>query len=1280
MTKLLLGILGIVILLSAGLLIMSSCGGSMGAADAPPTITSVRVACTPATIPFSQTSQCSATVTGTGSFSSAVNWSASVGTISAAGLLMPPGSISSATTITVTATSVQDATKSASTTVIADPPPATASLTANPTTIILGQQSTLTWSSAYATSCTGTNFSTGGATQGQMVVTPTVTTTYSLQCTGDGGNSPAVQATVTVNLPPATASLTANPTTIILGQQSTLTWSSNYATSCTGTNFNTGGATQGQMMVTPTVTTVYSVQCTGTGGNSPVVQATVTVNLPPATASLTANPTTIAPGDQSTLTWSSNYATSCTGTNFSTGGATQGQIAVSPLVATTYSVQCDGTGGNSPVVQATVTVTARVLTAVNLQPYSPFWGGGGPITFTFTCPSCGTTDTFTVQPTLTLSPAVWNQDGTVSVPSMIDASHKHTHKYLFQACDTAGQNCSNTVPVTLNAGTSGSWGRGTDNAVYAYDGAGSTWKYDTSNNLLATYTLANGYGFGVGNDGGDNDRMVAAQAQNGGTGLLVWDGTGNLLTTVGENNHLIAGVSVLGSTVFATEPLQQSKVVAMSLAQASPVLAVATGAGSNPTITSSATGCGSPLGSGFSYSPADGSFGREDFGVDGSGNETLTSAGSLTVSSLTLSGALPQYVGGWSMAATDASSATPCSVVLIGPVKNPDGSIGRSGVVIDGRSLVVTASFPVDANAMGVVVDSPTSLTYVASVDAAGTTHASAYDLTGKLLKTLSDTTANTPAALTISADGASLGVCDSDNKCAFLSTQLSRDGDVVTYHYNVARQGFTQHETTLTLANVNANTFGLVGFFPGDGLVDAQPLSISQLQIGSGVHNVVYMVTENDSVYAYDADSGQQLWMVSAAPPGETPSDDCGCFLISPTIGITATPVIDRQRGPHGTIYLVAMTKDSSGNYHQRLHALDLTTGAEEFGGPTEIQAIYPGTGDNSQNGQVIFDPKQYAERAALLEFGGKIYLAFTSHCDSRPYTGWVMAYDALTLAQTSVLNLTPNGNSGAIWMSGAGLAADAQGYLYVLDANGTFDTTLDGNGMPINGDFGNAFLKVATSPQLAVADYFNMFDTVNESDNDEDLGSGGAMLLPDVYDNNGQVHHLAVGAGKDTNIYVVNRDNMGKFNPNNDSAIYQELDGVLPGGLWGMPAYFNNTVYYGTVGGPLAAFSITNAMLSASPSSATPNIFLYPGTAPSVSSNLDSNAIVWAVENNTPAVLHAYDATNLATELYNSNQAGSRDQFGPGNKFITPVVANGKVFVGTPNGIAEFGLLPQK
>ncbi len=501
--------------------------------------------------------------------------------------------------------------------------------------------------------------------------------------------------------------------------------------------------------------------------------------------------------------------------------------------------------------------------------------------------------------------------------------------------------------------------------------------------------------------------------------------------------------------------------------------------------------------------------------------------------------------------------------------------------------------------------------------------------------------------------------------------------GDVLTYHYNAARQGQNTLESTLTPSNVNSNSFGKVGFFTVDGKVDAQPLYVYRLPGEFHTQNTLFVVTEHGSAYAFDADAGAQAWKVSTLAQGETTSDDHGCSQISPEIGITATPVIDRQRGPNGAMYLVAMSKDSAGKYHQRLHALDLRTGAELFGGPVEIQATYPGTGDGSQNGQVIFAPGQFAERAGLLEIGGVIYIAFTSHCDFRPYTGWLMGYNALTLAQTSVLDITPNGNEGAIWMAGTGLAGDSQGNIYFLVANGTFDTTLDGQGFPINGDYGNAFMKVATSPKLAVADYFNMYNTVQESGQDEDLGSGGAILLPDLTDNNGEVHHLAVGAGKDSNIYVVNRDNLGKFNPNNNSGIYQELAGALPGGVWANPAYFNNTVYYGSVGSPLKAFPISNAMLATSPSSQTATSFPYPGTSPAVSANGSSNGIVWAVENSNPAVLHAYDATNLAKELYNSNQAGSRDQFGAGNKFITPLIVNGKVFVGTQTGVAKFGLL---
>jgi hypothetical protein len=265
---------------------------------------------------------------------------------------------------------------------------------------------------------------------------------------------------------------------------------------------------------------------------------------------------------------------------------------------------------------------------------------------------------------------------------------------------------------------------------------------------------------------------------------------------------------------------------------------------------------------------------------------------------------------------------------------------------------------------------------------------------------------------------------------------------------------------------------------------------------------------------------------------------------------------------------------------------------------------------------------------------------------------------------------------------MAGDGLAADSSGNIYFLDANGTLDAKDTVTGFPVNGDYGNAMMKLSTAGNsLAVDDFFETYDSINESNNDVDLGSGGSLLLPDMVDAKGVVRHLMVGAGKDKNIFVADRDNMGKYNSANNDALYQELTNALPGGAWSMPAYFNYVVYYGGVGDYLKAFSITNALLGTTPSSKSATTFGYPGATPSVSANGTSNGIVWALESSTgsTAVLHAYDATNLGKELYNSTQAaGNRDGFGTGNKFITPMIVNGKVYVGTPNGVAVFGLLP--
>ncbi|HEY3456324.1 MAG TPA: hypothetical protein VGK64_17225, partial [Bryobacteraceae bacterium] len=449
---------------------------------------------------------------------------------------------------------------------------------------------------------------------------------------------------------------------------------------------------------------------------------------------------------------------------------------------------------------------------------------------------------------------------------------------------------------------------------------------------------------------------------------------------------------------------------------------------------------------------------------------------------------------------------------------------------------------------------------------------------------------------------------------------------NVLTYHNDIARTGQNLTETILTHANVNSSSFGKLFSVPLDGKVDAQPLYVSQVNLPmQGVRSVIFAATEHDSVYAIDASNGAVLWHATLLNAGEVPSDDRGCGQVTPEIGITATPVIDLAAGAHGTIYVLGMSKDVSATYHHRLHALDITTGLEQFGGPVEITASYPGTGDNSSNGQVFFDPKQYKTRPSLLLLNGVIYTGWGSHCDFRPYTGWLLGYDRLTLKQVSVFNFAPNGSGAALWNSGGGLAADAAtGRILVAVANRTFDTTLDARGLPNRGDFGNAFVRLSTlNNQVIPEDYWTMSSTVTESAQDQDLGSGGVLLLPDLKNAAGQTVQLGTGAGKDGRLYVFNRANLGKFDPQNNGTLYQELPGALGGVVFTSPAWFNGTVYYGAVGDRIRAFTVNNALLPSQPTSTTNNFFEYPGTTPSISANGTSDAILWAIENANPAVL---------------------------------------------------------
>ena len=469
----------------------------------------------------------------------------------------------------------------------------------------------------------------------------------------------------------------------------------------------------------------------------------------------------------------------------------------------------------------------------------------------------------------------------------------------------------------------------------------------------------------------------------------------------------------------------------------------------------------------------------------------------------------------------------------------------------------------------------------------------------------------------------------------------------VTTQANDNSRDGQNLSETILTPTSVGSGEFGKLFTVMVDGKVYGQPLYMPNVTIpGKGAHNVLYVVTEHDSVYALDADNNtgsnaNPLWQASFINPTHgittVSSHDVNCTVVGPEQGITSTPVIDPSTN---TLYVVAQTKES-GRFFQRLHALDITTGAEKLGGPIAIQATYPGSGDGSSGGILTFDPLQHLNRPGLLLANGNVYIAFASNCDNDPFHGWIIGYDKGSLQQQAVWVTTPNGGRGGIWTSGVGLAADVSGNLFASTGNGTFDTS----GSPI--DFGDSIVKLVQSGnQLTVADYFTPYDQLNLANNDIDVGSGGVLLLPDQ---TGAHAHELIAAGKEGTIYVVDRDNMGQYNPTDNSQIVQNITGQISG-MFANPTYWNGNVYFGSGGEQVKAFSLAGGLLATPLTSQSPTLLGYPGETPIISSNGNNDGIVWALQtsarlNDGYEVLHAYDATNLGNELYNTTQNPQRD-----------------------------------
>jgi fibronectin type 3 domain-containing protein len=515
-------------------------------------------------------------------------------------------------------------------------------------------------------------------------------------------------------------------------------------------------------------------------------------------------------------------------------------------------------------------------------------------------------------------------------------------------------------------------------------------------------------------------------------------------------------------------------------------------------------------------------------------------------------------------------------------------------------------------------------------------------------------------------------------------------------------RTALNANETVLTPASVNAVQFGKLFSYALDGVSDASPLYVANVSIpGSGAHNVVYVATEHDSVYAFDADGRQSapLWhrsfIDSANGITTVPPNDTGeCCDIAPEIGITGSPVIDSSTN---TLYVVAKTKEVTGGgggntkYYHRLHALDLATGAEKFGGPVVIQASVPGTGSGASGGQVTFNSLHENQRAALLLNNGTVYVAFAGHGDILPYHGWVLGYNAATLQQVMVFCTSPNdpgqrpgggarGGGSGVWQSGDGLAADSNGDIFFVTGNGLFDANSGGI------DFGDTLLRISRTG--SVVDFFTPHDQQSMNDLDIDLGSGGVILLPDQP---GPHPHMAITAGKNGTVYVVDRDNMGHYNPNNDNQIIQHLTNTFPNGTFytgnfKAPAYWNGNLYFSADGDNVKNFQVVNGLLVQGWT--TPLYCSYPGCTLGLSSNGNTNPILWAIQRvdldpvgggtRGPGSLHAFDAVS-GNELYNSNQAaGSRDELDFTAKWAAPLVANGKVFVASNGQLTAFGLLP--
>jgi hypothetical protein len=627
-------------------------------------------------------------------------------------------------------------------------------------------------------------------------------------------------------------------------------------------------------------------------------------------------------------------------------------------------------------------------------------------------------------------------------------------------------------------------------------------------------------------------------------------------------------------------------------------------------------------------------------------------------------------VAGWSATKVSVQGGACASKVRI-PVASQTSNAPNLGKA---ASTITVSLSPVRG---GVTVTQPLHLT--ASVQNDSSNSGVTWSSSGGILRN------RTARSATFTATGAGVYTITATSKADVTRSAVASIGmtdlmGVTTWRNDLAHSGVNSREYALTSRNVASSTFGKLFSCPVDGWVYAQPLWTANVKIRGGRHNVVFVATENDSLYAFDADGPgcKAVWStpsVNLLPRGEkiAPLADLerDSFALGPVTGITGTPVIDLSSQ---TIYLVAVSETiDKGTIIQRLHAIDITTGRERSRSPVMIAASVRGTGYDNVNGTITFAAKMQKQRAGLLLLNGIVYVCWGGYNNTDFYHGWLMGYDTSTLAQVRVLNDTIDGGRGGIWMSGASPSADSQGNIYLITGNGDFNAN-----NPSGRNYGDTFLKLSTSGGLSVSDWFTPFDQKKLADEDLDFGTGGGAILPDQV--RGPFPHLLVGCSKSGTLYVLNRNNLGHYNSLNNAQIVQSFV-VDKNEIYSTPLFWQNVLYVTADIGPLKAFRFLTVtdQFETKPFSTSSERYVYPGVVPVLSAAGTNHAILWAINPATPGVLYAYDPSNLNTKFWNSSQAASnRDQAGTGVKFTVPTVANGKVYIGTQTELDVYGLLP--